>query len=84
MHLATNENDSEIRGIRLAESELQSYRADWGTRFRFRPKRGFSPRKQAELIALYREGRGMAFTILLFDEMNEEVERRAGMFRFRE
>ncbi len=84
MHLATNVEGSEIRGVRLEESELDPYRADWGTRFRFKPKKGFSPRKYAELIGLYREGRGMAYTILLFDEMNEEVERRIGMFRFRE
>jgi hypothetical protein len=84
MHLATNEEGTEIRGVRLEPSELDPYRADWGTRFRFRPKRGFSPRKYAELIGLYREGRGTAYTILLFDEMTEEVERRMGMFRFQE
>ena len=51
--------------------------------YTFRPKRSFSDKSQAQLIALYRSGRGLAYTILLFDKAPDPLEGRQLTLRFR-
>ncbi len=83
-HLSSNDENSEIRVYGLSESLLDTYGADWGKVLYFVPKRSFSIRKYCELIVLYRENRGTAYTVLLYDKENPEVRRREQMIRFKE
>ena len=66
-NLASNEEGAETTVLSLDEAEMGVLNADWARVFIFRPKRSFSDRKEAQLVASYKEGRGMAYTILLFN-----------------
>ena len=83
MNLSSNDEDAVTAVHGFDDEELDLYRADWAKMYTFRPKRSFSDRQQAQLIALYREGRGMAYTVLLFDEAPIELEDRQLSLRFR-
>ena len=66
-NLASNEEDAKTTVLSLDEAEMGVLNADWARVFIFRPKRSFSDRKEAQLVASYKQGRGMAYTILLFN-----------------
>lgn len=83
MNLGSNEEDAVTAVHSFSEEELDLYGADWARMFTFRPKRSFSSKRQAQLIALYRAGRGLAYTILLFDEAPTTLEGRQLSLRFR-
>ncbi len=84
MHLATNEEESIISGLSMDEGELKSdFNADWGKVFIFQPKKNFSNRTHCKMLALYTEGKGMAFVFFLFDQPSQEVENRFVALRFR-
>ncbi|NJC25980.1 hypothetical protein [Neolewinella antarctica] len=67
MNLASNEEDALTTVLSLDEEEMTALNADWARVYLFRPKRGFADRRQAQLVASYKEGRGMLYTVLLFD-----------------
>ncbi len=83
MNLGSNDEDAVTAVHSFSEEELDLYQADWARMYTFRPKRSFSEKEQAQLIALYREGRGMAYTILLFDRAPDTLEGRQLSLRFR-
>ncbi|NJB86468.1 hypothetical protein GGR26_002236 [Lewinella marina] len=83
MNLGSNDEDAVTAVHSFGEEELALYGADWARMYTFRPKRSFSDKEQAQLIALYREGRGLAYTILLFDKAPETLEGRQLSLRFR-
>lgn len=83
MNLGSNDEDAITAVHSFDDEELQLYGADWAKMYTFRPKRGFSSRQQAQLIALYQAGRGMVYTILLFDEAPLGLEERQLILRFR-
>ena len=83
MNLSSNDEDAVTAVHSFDDEELDLYRADWAKMYTFRPKRSYSSREQAQLIAVYREGRGMAYTVLLFDEAPLALEERQLSLRFR-
>ncbi|CAH0999157.1 hypothetical protein LEM8419_00454 [Neolewinella maritima] len=83
MNLGSNDDDAVTAVHSFDEEELALYNADWARMYTFRPKRSFSDKQQAQLIALYREGRGMAYTVLLFDDAPNTLEGRQLSLRFR-
>ena len=83
MNLGSNDEDAVTAVHSFSDEELDFYGADWARMFTFRPKRSFSDKQQAQLIALYREGRGLAYTILLFDRAPSTLEGRQMSLRFR-
>lgn len=83
MNLGSNDEDAVTAVHSFSEEELDFYGADWARMFTFRPKRSFSDKQQAQLIALYREGRGLAYTILLFNRAPVTLEGRQMSLRFR-
>ncbi|WP_116126485.1 hypothetical protein [Lewinella sp. IMCC34183] len=83
MNLGSNDEDAVTAVHSFGEEELILYGADWARMYTFRPKRSFSDKEQAQLIALYREGRGLAYTILLFDKAPITLEGRQLSLRFR-
>lgn len=88
MHLARNEEAEEDRIITyfdVKEEVLkQAFNADWGMTFFFHPKSAFSNRTHCKLLALYAEGKGMAFVLFLFDEPSQALDNRFEALRFRE
>ncbi len=83
MNLGSNDEDAVTAVHSFDDEELDLYQADWAKMYTFRPKRSFSDKQQAQLIALYREGRGIAYTVLLFDEAPITLEGRQLSLRFR-
>ncbi|THH40494.1 hypothetical protein [Neolewinella litorea] len=83
MNLGSNDEDAVTAVHSFDEEELALYGADWARMYTFRPKRSFSDKEQAQLIALYRSGRGLAYTILLFDKAPDTLEGRQLSLRFR-
>ncbi|WP_116107555.1 hypothetical protein [Lewinella sp. IMCC34191] len=83
MNLGSNDEDAVTAVHSFGTEEMAIYNADWGRMYTFRPKRSFSNKEQAQLIALYREGRGLAYTILLFDDAPDTLDGRQVSLRFR-
>ncbi|MBB4081071.1 hypothetical protein GGR28_003718 [Lewinella aquimaris] len=83
MNLSSNDEDAVTAVHSFGEEDLELFNADWVRMYTFRPKRSFSDKQQAQLVALYREGRGMAYTILLFDDAPDTLEGRQLSLRFR-
>ncbi len=84
MHLASNEPDAIIAGHSFSVSDLtEQFNADWAMLYTFPPKRAFSVRTTCRLLALYREGVGMAFVAFLFDDPPITLDARLYALRFR-
>lgn len=84
MNLASNDEDAVTTVHAFDEEELLTYGADWAKMYTFRPKRSYSPRATAQLIAMYKRGRGLAYTVLLFDKAPDTLEARQFSLGFRE
>lgn len=83
MHLASNEEDSYLAAHEVDPLLLDSvYQADWGETFFFRPKQGFSTAENCQMLAIYREGIGLCYVFLLFDDPPVTLPERAKMLRF--
>ncbi len=67
-NLGSNDEDAVTSIHSFGEEELSVFNADWAAMYTFRPKRSYSERANAQLVAIYRGDRGMAYTVLLFDK----------------
>jgi len=75
-HLANN-GGSAISARGLTQKELEDeFNADWGAVYIFRPKLAFSDRRNCKMLCLYKEGKGMALSFLLFDHPNPLIDSR--------
>jgi hypothetical protein len=83
LNLGSNDEDAVTAVHSFGEEELAVVNADWARMWTFRPKRSYSSRPTAQLIAAYKEGRGLIYTVLLFNEAPETLEGRQMMLRFR-
>lgn len=83
LNLASNDEDAVTTVHAFDDEELLTYGADWAKMYTFRPKRSYSPHATAQLIALYKQGRGLAYTVLLFDKAPETLEDRQFSLGFR-
>jgi len=83
LHLASNNDNFYMSGLPVRESDLtEQFNADWGKIFFFTPKEDFSIRKECKMLALFREGQGMAYVFFLFDEPSPELDYRFYALRF--
>ena len=82
-NLASNDEDAQTTVLSPDTEELEILNADWAKVYLFRPKRSFSEHKRAQLVASYKEGRGMLYTILLFDRLPEDLLGRQYALRWR-
>lgn len=82
-NLGSNEENAVTAVHSFGEEEMAVYNADWAKMYTFRPKRSYSEKANAQLIALYKEGRGIAYAILLFDDAPATLEGRQLILRFR-
>jgi hypothetical protein len=83
MNLSSNEEDAVTTVHSFGEEEMAIFNADWARMYTFRPKRNYSDRGHAQLIAIYKEGSGMAFVVLLFRDAPATIEGRQLALRFR-
>ena len=83
MNLASNDEDAVTAIHSFGEEELAVLNADWARMYTFRPKSSYSFRRQAQMIAVYREGKGMGLLMLLFDKAPPTIEGRQLTLRFR-
>lgn len=82
MNLGSNEEGTVTTVHSFDGEELTVFNADWARMYTFRPKRSYSDRAHAQLIAIYREDRGLAFAVLLFDKIPPTIEDRQLTIRF--
>lgn len=81
--LASNDEDTFLAVHSLpAASVRDNYGADWLRLYTFPPKRGFSERAHCQMVAMFREGVGIAYVFLLFDQAPELLEARTNALRF--
>lgn len=85
MHICSNEEDAIITARDLSAHEQEVlYNADWGRVYIFPPKLDFSPYTYCKMVALYKEGKGMAYIFNLFDNPSPNIDSRLYSFRFME
>ncbi|WP_026232337.1 hypothetical protein [Neolewinella persica] len=83
MNLASNADDAVTTVHSFDDEELAVLNADWARMYTFRPKTSYSPHATAQLIAIYKADRGLAYTVLLFDDAPDTLEGRQLLLRFR-
>ena len=67
----------------FGSEEMEYFNADWARQFTFRPKQGQAPYQLVQLTALFKEGCGMAYVLLLFNQPPETLDARQQLLRFR-
>ncbi|MFK8162688.1 MAG: hypothetical protein AB8H12_09525 [Lewinella sp.] len=83
LNLASNAEDAVTTVHSFDDEELAVLNADWARMYTFRPKTSYSGRSTAQLVAIYKVGRGLAYTVLLFDDAPDTLEGRQLLLRFR-
>ncbi len=82
-HLATNDQDVVISGLDVPDTlRTEGFNADWAKVFFFTPKKSFSPRTHCKMLALFKEGYGMAYVFFLFDKADKNLDNRFVALRF--
>ena len=85
MNLATNNQEVVMTGLDIDTSQLaEEFNADWGKVFFFQPKPHFSKNQHIKMLALFKEGKGMAYVFFLFDEPSRDLDNRIIALRFKE
>ncbi|MBX2877726.1 MAG: hypothetical protein KTR30_36740 [Saprospiraceae bacterium] len=84
-NIASNEEDTRVSALSLPDSiSLDLLNADWAKVFFFTPKKTFSHRLTCQMLAMYKEGKGMVFAYLLFNKPPLELDSRLLTVRFEE
>ena len=83
LHICSNEENTGISARDLTEHEQEDlFNADWGRIYIFRPKLDFAQNAYCKMVALHKEGKGMAYIFYLFDEPSPNIDNRLYAFRF--
>ena len=85
MNTATNESEEETVTTVLKLSDeyaLETFGADWGREFYFKPKRQLTDKENCRLLSLYKEGTGQIQVLFFFDKKTKGREFYYDMFRF--
>lgn len=84
-NLASNEEEKVISALSLPDTlTAADLNADWAKVFFFEPKKDFSTRLTCQMLAMYKEGRGMVFAYFLFDKPPLALDNRLLTIRFEE
>lgn len=67
-----------------SEEAISYFHADWAAFSDFIPKRSLTDKNYGRLISIYRVDRGLASTLILFNEHSEEKDRRMYSLTFSE
>lgn len=83
--LATNAQRFDIHINVFSPEDAQAYyHADWAAYADFIPKRSLTDKYYARLVTIYKAGSGIMHQIMLFDEHNDEKDRRLYSLAFKE
>jgi len=80
---ATNDEDARMVLHQMSEKDLLEYNADWGATVFFQPKEWFCEKEHCKMIAIYKEGNGLAYMFYLFDNATKEVDNQKYCMRFK-
>ena len=84
-HIATNDENAEIRALILDEDLLQTrFNADWGICQYFIPKRSYSNLPFGALISLYAKGKSTVYAVILYRDIDFDPLENFYQLRFRE
>jgi hypothetical protein len=84
MHLASNAEDSYLVAHEVDSAVMDTvYHADWVQIYFFKPKQVFSASENCQMLAFYREGLGLCYAFLLFDDPPVTLPERMNLMRFR-
>ncbi|PHI18229.1 hypothetical protein CEQ90_19025 [Lewinellaceae bacterium SD302] len=84
MDVGSNDEDAQTTVHSFQGEQLETYNADWSKLFTFQPKYEFAAYEYAQLVALYKEGRGLIWVILLFNKPPDTLDARQLAARFLE
>lgn len=84
MDIGSNDEDSQTAVHSFGKEEMAIYAADWAKLFTFQPKSSFAPYAFAQLVALYKEDRGLIWVVLLFNTPPDTLDTRQLAARFLE
>ncbi len=80
-HLASNDEDAAIAVHNIPGAP---HNADWAKAFFFQPKPNFGGEwLHCKMLALYKEGRGLAFVFYFFNEADEALDHRELLLQYR-
>ncbi len=84
MTMGSNEENALVAVHSFPDSTVAlDFGADWVRTYTFQPKIGFTDRETIQLVALYREGRGLAWVFLLFNKPPITLDGRQLALRFK-
>lgn len=84
-NVASNKEQTRVSALSVSDSiRIDMLNADWAKVFTFTPKKTFSSRLTCQMLAMYKEGKGMVFTYLLFNKPPIELDNRLLSVRFEE
>lgn len=79
----SNDEDAVTTVLRLGDDfAKETFGADWGREFYFRPKKQISERAHCRFISLYKEEVGQINVLFFFDEKTKGLDSYYDMFRF--
>lgn len=69
MNIAVNDENEYVAERNLRQQDMDRMNAEWAIEYFYRPKLEFSRRYEfARTLAIYREGHGLVFVFMLFDD----------------
>ncbi len=84
MNMGSNNDHSLVAVHSFPDSTVSlDFGADWVRTYTFQPKVGFTDRETIQLVALYREGRGLAWIFLMFNKPPFTLDARSLALRFK-
>jgi hypothetical protein len=82
-HLATNEQEAIIAIHDVSEEDLSWFHADWGKSAFFKLKDGFSGFVECRLLSLYKEEKGMAHVLFVYQQPTVALDNRFFALQFK-
>ncbi|MCB0707704.1 MAG: hypothetical protein KDC34_20455 [Saprospiraceae bacterium] len=84
--VAVNEDEGIVSMLGITKRELrETFGADWGILYFFKPKQDFGAYQHCRMLALYKDGIGSVLVFFLFDDPNNDfIDLRFPAVRFTE
>lgn len=84
LSIASNDQNVVMTGLDIDPSQLANdFNADWGKLFFFKPKAQFCNYQNVQMLALFKEGQGMAYVFFLFNQAERALDNRLIALRYK-
>ena len=85
LSIASNDQSVVMTGLDIDTTQLQNdFNADWGKLFFFKPKAQFCKYQNVQMLALFKEGHGMAYVFFLFNQPERALKNRLIALRYKD